>query len=138
MEKKITPWIFGEKEDNTVSKSRELHLRLPPTTGTGRRADPCLSPPWGMPWVRLKLSAFLWNLRNLSRDLLPNVYSQAVLFINFSRILYLITYLYVLSCRQSLSPAIQKTSIPVAQIKLHCFSSQLSQFLTERDQTWPC
>jgi len=41
----------------------------------------------------------------------------------------------VLSCRQSLSPAIQKTNIPVAQIKRHCFSGQLSQFLTERDQT---
>jgi len=28
----------------------------------------------------------------------------------------------------------KKTSIPVAQIKLHCLSSQLSQFLTEHDQ----
>jgi len=44
----------------------------------------------------------------------------------------------VLSCRQSLSPAIQKTSLPVAQIKLPCFSRQLSQFLTERDQMRPC
>jgi len=44
----------------------------------------------------------------------------------------------VLSCRQSLSPAIQKTYISVAQIKLHCLSSQLSQFLTERDQMRPC
>ena len=41
------------------------------------------SPPLGTPWVRLKLSAFLGNLRNLSRELLPNVYSQAVLFITF-------------------------------------------------------
>jgi len=52
----------------------------------------------------------------------------------FSRVLYL----HVLSCRQLLSPAIQKTSIHVAQIKLHCFSSQLSQFLTERDRMRPC
>jgi len=88
-----------------------------------------------MPWVRRRLSAFLRNLRNLSRELLPNVYSQAVLFITFSRVLYLITsYLRVLSCRQSLSPAIQKTYISVAQIKPHCLSSQLSQCLTERDR----
>jgi len=39
---------------------------------------------------------------------------------------------------QSLSSAIQKPYIPVAQIKLHCLSSQLSQFLTEHDQMWPC
>jgi len=31
-----------------------------------------------------------------------------------------------------------KTYIPVAEIKLHCVSSQLSQFLTERDQMQPC
>jgi len=114
-EKKITPWASQGK----------LHLRLPPTAGIAdglSLASPCL----GMPWVRLKLSAFLRNLRNLSRELL--------LFITFSRVLYL----HVLSCRQSLSPAIQKSSIPVAQIKLHCFSSQLSQFLTERDQTRSC
>jgi len=43
--------------------------------------------------------------------------------------------MHVLSCRQSLSPAIQKTYIPVAQIELHCFSSQLSQFRTEHDRT---
>jgi len=39
---------------------------------------------------------------------------------------------------QTLSPAVQKTRIPVAQIKLHCWSSQLSQFLTEHDKTQPC
>jgi len=44
----------------------------------------------------------------------------------------------VLACRQSPSLAIQKIYIPVAQIKLHCFSSPLSQFLTEQDETWPC
>jgi len=36
---------------------------------------------------------------------------------------------------QTVNLTIQKTYIPVAQIKLHCLSSQLSQFLTERDQT---
>jgi len=92
------------------------------------------SPRLGTPWVRLKLSAILRNLRNLSREFLPYVCSQAVLFITFSQVLYL----HVLSCRQSLSPAIHKTSVPAAQITLRCSSSQLSQFLTECDKTRPC
>jgi len=91
-----------------------------------------LLPPIGMPWVRLKLSAFLRNSYSLM--FIANVYSQALLFITFSRVLYL----HMLSCRQSLSPAIQKSYIRVAQIKLHCLSSQLSQFLTEWDQMQPC
>jgi len=125
---------LGEEESNTVSKSRETS----PQTASDYQDWPTgwalILAPLGMPWVRLKLSTFLRNLRNLSRELLPNVYSQAVLLITFSRVLYL----HVLSCRQSLSPAIQKTYIPVAQIKLHCLSSQLSHFLTKHDQTWPC
>jgi len=32
----------------------------------------------------------------------------------------------------------KKPYISVAQITLHCFSSPLSQFLTERNQTRPC
>ena len=122
----------------TPPRASEGKMPLRRTPGISRRAEPCFSPPWDA-LGETETKCFIGRLRNISRELLFNICSQAVLFVTFLCVLYLITfYPHVLSCRQSLSPAIQKTYISVAQIKLQCLSTQLSKFLTERDRTLEC